>query len=68
MVKHITAADIGIAQLEREINSAEECSTIYLDTALTFAVESDKRMRVGASVMRGLISVKTRDGRIIHRN
>ena len=61
MVKHITDADIGIAQLEREINSAEECSTIYLDTALTFDLESDKRMLVGASVMRGLISVKTRD-------
>ena len=61
MVKHITDANIGIAQLEREINSAEECSTIYLDTALTFDLESDRRMLVGANVTRGLISIKTRD-------
>lgn len=61
MIKHITDANIGIAQLEREINSAEECSTIYLDTALAFDLESDRRMLVGANVTRGLISIKTRD-------
>lgn len=61
MIKHIADVGMDMAQFEQEINTTEECSTIYLDTCLSFDLETDKRMLVGASVMRGLITVRTRD-------
>ncbi len=61
MLKRITDSQITIQQLEAEINSAEENSTVYLETNLTFDLREDRRFMVGNHVKRAIVVIERRD-------
>lgn len=61
MLKRITDSQITIQQLEAEINSAEENSTVYLETNLTFDLREDRRFMVGNHVKRAIVAIERRD-------
>lgn len=60
MIKHVGVAN-GIKELEEELNSVEECSTIYFDNSFTFHLTEGKRFLVGARAILSIISIRKRD-------
>lgn len=61
MIKKITQSELTVGQFEREINSAGENATVYLEQNLVFDLQPDGQFLIGKDCVKPIISLSKRD-------